>query len=101
MNRYVLQRISVPLLLMGQLVLQPDFVFPQLGVLRFRGVLGERESAELGPEGVHLLSVLLLDVPRDLGLIHDRRVRYSGTGELDDGPEACLTDRDVIREEGR
>src|SRR6266699_1612358 len=44
-----------------ELLLQLGFGFPQLGVLRFRGVLGEREGAELSLEGLHLLGILRLD----------------------------------------
>ena len=80
--------------------MQLGSLFPQRGVLRFGGVLGQREGAELGAEGVDLCGVLLLDVLRDLGLIHNRRVRHGGTGDLDDGPQARLTDPQIVREEG-
>src|SRR6266568_6763478 len=79
-----------------ELLLQLSFVFPQLGVLRFWGVLGKREGAKLGSEGLDLLGGLLLDVPRDLDLIHNGRVRHGGTGELDDGLQAGLTDHQVV-----
>ena len=37
-----------------ELLLQLGALFPQMGVLRFGGVLGQREDAELGVEGVDL-----------------------------------------------
>src|SRR5436189_15806 len=45
-----------------ELLVQLGFVFPQLGVLRFWGVLGKREGVQLGSEGLDLLGGLLLDV---------------------------------------
>ena len=83
-----------------ELLLQLGALFPQRGVLRFGSVLGQREGAELGAEGVDLGSVLLRDVPRDLGLIHHRHLRHGGAADLDDGPEAYLTDPQIVREEG-